>query len=164
MKRIESCAHSVPRAGWIASLSPFARGTREPAARVVAPSGSRLRRSEPPLTACSVRSAHRARQRAHLARFDEQFSAMVDLVCDAAHTGLRPGHQQEYSGRRCSLKAHYRSVGRLLARFWDPEQDDPFLMLLSPATIEQSINSVDSLTAINRAREALGACQAWLDT
>jgi hypothetical protein len=111
----------------------------------------------------SAREARKARRRARVDGFDEQFSALVDLICSAAHLGLRPWHEQEYAGHRRRLGSHYRSVERLLSPFWDHEAGDPFLMLFSPASVEQTIHSAESLSAIYRAREALAACSSWLD-
>lgn len=102
-----------------------------------------------------------ARQKAQFAAFTERYENLVDLLCLSANEGVFPNRVQEYAETRLWLQKHYAAVRPALQAHL-PEQRsllDPFQSLFVPETLEEVINSDDTIENIMLTRPALEAYQ-----
>lgn len=112
------------------------------------------------------------RERAAFDAFYDQYDALVGLLCLAAHEGLEPRMEAEYTERRAWFCARYPKMKLLLAAhlqndtsdtlpgLWGRRSCDAFEALFYPGTIAEMLES-DGGNLIGRLMRTQSALESW---
>ncbi len=112
------------------------------------------------------RGRARQRQRARLIAFERRYESLVDLLCAAAHEGIHPERESEYSNLRAWMLANYPGIAPYVRSQWDASGisiADPFRTLYCHARLEDAINVETGIDDIMLSRNALEAYRNSLD-
>ena len=112
------------------------------------------------------RARARQRQLAHLTVFEQQYEGLVDLLCAAAHEGIRPDRERAYARSRTWMFAHYPCVLAHVRPHWQEDQlnrSDPFLALFTHKSLIDAVNTDTGIEDLMRCRAALESYRATLD-
>lgn len=145
-------------------FSRYARSVRANASRAAEATGDWWRHVVASLSLRrSLRARAQARQRELLARFEEKYEDLIDLLCWAAQDGAHTDRDARYRELRAWMRAHYRRVAPKLRPFWAdpgrPNAADPFHALFASENVENVINAATGIEDLMRTRLALEAYQ-----
>jgi hypothetical protein len=112
-------------------------------------------------TRWSLQARSEVRRRQDFAAFEQQYEALVDLLCWAAQQDVPMEHDAHYKELRQWMCTHYRKVRSLLRPYWlepgVPEPIDPFEALFAAESIAAFINAPDGISDLMVTRAALKA-------
>jgi len=113
----------------------------------------------------SPRVRARKRQHAHFSVFEHKYEALVDLLCAAAHEGIRHDRETLYQRIRSWMMVHYPGIAKQVRTHWrsgEPQLSDPFQSLFIPLHLAEAIHRDTAIDDIMRSRAAIDAYHAHL--
>jgi hypothetical protein len=118
------------------------------------------------LAPISLRAWARQRSLSRLARFEERYEDLVDLLCWSAKDGIHTDRDARYTEMRRWMQRHYPRVRPHLRPHWKLEatERDPFAALFASDNVDEFINGSGGIEDIMRSRAALEACRSELET
>jgi hypothetical protein len=114
-----------------------------------------------------LRTRDLAKRQAELARFEEKYEDLVDLLCWAAKDGVHTDRDARYTELRAWMCAHYRTIRPRLRSYWvephAPTSYDPFEALFASENVDAILNADTGIDDMLQTRAALDCYRGALE-